>query len=120
MATTAIPLLAQAPITILNNLEIEPGSTFLLSNSPGADLNLYGNFVDKTIVSTGFNPNDRVVKFLGTTQTVFKVTGIVGFSDVLINQSPRRQSPIIESDRYQRPVESQHCRRLARVERPGA
>src|SRR6185436_7718650 len=77
------------PITVLNNLEIEHGSTFLLSNSPGADLNLYGNFVDKTVISNGFNANQRVVKFLGTTQTVSKAgTGIAGFSDVLINQSP--------------------------------
>ncbi|HEY5838171.1 MAG TPA: cadherin-like domain-containing protein, partial [Pyrinomonadaceae bacterium] len=75
--------------TILNNLEIQPGSTFLLSNSPGADLNLYGNFVDRTAIANGFSTNGRVVKFLGTTQTVSKAEGgIVSLDDVFINQSP--------------------------------
>jgi CSLREA domain-containing protein len=76
-------------ITILNDLEIDLGSTFLLSSTPGADLNLYGNFIDKTTIARGFNPNTRVVKFLGATQTVSKAGGgIAGFDGVLINQSP--------------------------------
>jgi hypothetical protein len=58
--------------TILNNFTLGIGNTFVLSSTPGADINLFGNFRDETVLAGGFQANGRTVKFLGTTQTIFK------------------------------------------------
>ncbi len=74
--------------TILNNFTLGIGNTLVLSSTPGADMNLFGNFRDETVLSNAFQVNGRTVKFQGATQTIFKAAGIASFSDVSIAQAP--------------------------------
>jgi hypothetical protein len=57
--------------TILNNFTLAIGNTLVLSSTPGADMNLFGNFRDETVLANGFQANGRKVKFQGATQTIF-------------------------------------------------
>jgi CSLREA domain-containing protein len=74
--------------TILNNFTLGIGNTFVLSSTPGADVNLFGNFRDETVLANGFQANARTLKFLGTTQTIFNAGSLGTFSDVSIAQTP--------------------------------
>src|SRR6185369_12104190 len=74
--------------TILNNFTLGIGNTFVLSSTPGADINLFGNFRDETVLAGGFQANGRTVKFLGTTQTIFNAGNLGQFSDISIAQTP--------------------------------
>ena len=40
--------------TILNNFTLVTGNTFVLSSTPGADMNLFGNFRDETVLAGQF------------------------------------------------------------------
>jgi CSLREA domain-containing protein len=74
--------------TILNNFTLGIGNTFVLSSTPGADINLFGNFRDETVLANGFQANGRTLIFQGATQTIFKTASIASFSDVSIAQIP--------------------------------
>ena len=74
--------------TILNNFTLVIGNTFVLSSTPGADMNLFGNFVDETVLAGQFNANGRTLKFQGATQTIFNAGSLGIFSDVSIAQTP--------------------------------
>lgn|GEM_PF-2901146 len=69
---------AAIQVTVLGNLTIGSDATFKLSDVPGGDLNLLGNFSDNNSSPTAFQGNGRVVKFQGgsATQTISKAGGI--------------------------------------------
>ncbi len=74
--------------TILNNFTLVIGNTLVLSSTPGADMNLLGNFRDETVLANGFQANGRTVKFQGATQTIFNAGNLGTFSDISIAQLP--------------------------------
>jgi CSLREA domain-containing protein len=72
------------PITIQNNFTLGIGNTFVFSSTPGADMNLFGNFTDETVSANALQTNGRTVKFQGATQTIFSAGTQGTFSDVSI------------------------------------
>ena len=74
--------------TILNNFRLVTGNAFVLSSTPGADINLFGNFRDETVLGGQFNANGRTLNFRGATQTIFNAGSLGVFSDVSIAQTP--------------------------------